>query len=280
VFAQLAADLGWDKLDATAHAMGITSPLNAFPSEVIGGLQYGVSPLEMADAYATIANGGWHMPPTIIDHIVYPDGRTASFGKPPRTKVFTDGETAAAISILKQVITNGTGNPYTYYGCPAAGKTGTANNEDNAWFVGFTPRLSTAVWVGFPQGNISMAGLSGSGFGGPTAGPIWHDFMAKASAGFCSDWPPPTTPWSGVGFVGPHSSAKAAPLPKQAKSAKHGSRSQYNNGTLYAPGVQPPSQTGGTGVPPSGGNSHGGGGGHGGGGNGGGGNGNGGGNGP
>ncbi len=263
VFAQLAADVGWQKLDDTAHAMGITSPLNAYPSEVIGGLSVGVTPLEMSDAYATIANGGWHIPPTIIDHIVFPDGRTVSYGNPPRNKVFTDGETSAAIAIMKQVITNGTGNPYTYFGCPAAGKTGTANNEDNAWFVGFTPKLSTAVWVGYPQGNISMAGLPGGGFGGPTAGPIWHDFMAKASNGYCGDWAPPTTPWSGVAFVGPHSSAKSPTTPttsgSKSKSTNAKSGNQYNNPTLYQGPPQPPSQSGGTGIAGGSGGGHGGG---------------------
>ena len=62
VYAQLAADLGWSKLDATAHAMGIDSPLDGNPAEVIGGLRIGVTPLEMADAYATLANGGCHVP--------------------------------------------------------------------------------------------------------------------------------------------------------------------------------------------------------------------------
>lgn len=261
VFVQLAADLGWSKIDQIAHAMGITSYLAGNPSEVIGGISPGVTPLEMADAYATIANGGWHVPATILDHLVFPDGKTVSYGSLPRIKVFTDGETAAAINILKQVITNGTGNPYTYYGCPAAGKTGTANNQDNAWFVGFTPKLSTAVWVGYPQGNISMASLSTSGFGGPTAGPIWHDFMAKASGGYCGDWPAPTTPWSGTAFVGSHSSAKAPPASTTNNNGTPGN--QYNNPTRYQGAPQPPGGTGGTGVPGSGGNRHGGGGGHG-----------------
>ena len=93
VFAQLAADLGWSKLDQTAHAMGITSPLDGYPAEVIGGLRVGVTPLEMADAYATLANGGSHVPATIINKVVFPDGSTRNFGDPPPKRVFTDGET-------------------------------------------------------------------------------------------------------------------------------------------------------------------------------------------
>jgi penicillin-binding protein 1A len=203
VFAQLATDLGWDKLDQTAHAMGITSPLNAFPSEVIGGLKDCCTMLEMADAYATLANGGSHIPPTILDRVVFQDGSTVNLGDPPHHEVFSDGETYAATKVLESVIQSGTGTAANY-GCPAAGKTGTAENLDNAWFVGYTPELSTAVWVGYPQGNIPMGP---NGFGGTLAAPIWHQYMSQASNGFCGDFPPPTTPWSGVAFVGAHSNA-------------------------------------------------------------------------
>lgn len=201
VFAQLVADLGPDKMDAIAHAMGVTSPLQGLPAEVIGGLKVGVTPLEMADAYATLANGGEHIPPTIIDHVVFPGGRVdRSIGTPPKTRVFSYGEVYAAIQVLKGVITKGTGTA-AQFGCPAAGKTGTAENMDNAWFVGFTPKLATSVWVGYPQGNIPMA----NGFGGSLAAPIWHDFMSSASGGFCGDWAPPADPFHGTAYNGPHS---------------------------------------------------------------------------
>ena len=167
---------------------------------MIGGLTVGVTPLEMADAYATLANGGYHIPPTIIDHVVFPDGSVDnSLGDPPKTQVFSYGETYAAIQVLKGVITSGTGTAANY-GCPAAGKTGTAENLDNAWFVGFTPKLSTAVWVGYPQGNIPMA----DGFGGTLAAPIWHDFMEQASDGYCGDWSRRRCPVDGTEFFGPH----------------------------------------------------------------------------
>ena len=152
MFAQLAADLGWQKLDATAHAMGVTSKLTANPAEVIGGLTYCCTMLEMADAYATLANGGSHVPPTIIDHVVFPNGRVVNLGNPPHTQVFTDGEAYEGTQVLKTVIQSGTGTAANY-GCPAAGKTGTAENEDNAWFVGYTPKIATAVWVGLPTGQ-------------------------------------------------------------------------------------------------------------------------------
>jgi penicillin-binding protein 1A len=203
VFAQLVVDLGPDKMDAIAHQMGIVSPLQGLPAEVIGGLKVGVTPLEMADAYATLANGGYHIEPTIIDHVVFPDGSVDhSIGNPPRTQVFNYSEVYEAIKVLKGVIKSGTGTAADY-GCPAAGKTGTAENLANAWFVGFTPKLATAVWVGYPQGNIGMA----NGFGGALAAPIWHDFMSSASGGYCGDWSPPASQWQGTAFVGPHSAS-------------------------------------------------------------------------
>jgi penicillin-binding protein 1A len=250
VFAQLAADLGWDKLDATAHAMGITSKLDAFPSEVIGGLKYCCTMLEMADAYATLANRGSHVPATIIDHVVFPNGKVVNLGNPPQTRVFTDGEAYAGTQVLRTVIQSGTGTAANY-GCPAAGKTGTANNMDNAWFVGYTPKLSTAVWVGYPQGNLPMP----NGFGGSLAAPIWHDYMVRASNGYCGDFPQPTTVFSGTAFSGPHSSAKSPSPPTNAGQTGPGA---YKNPTLYAqpttPGAPPTTtiQSGGGGVAPPG----------------------------
>ena len=104
VFAQLADDEGYGKLDATAHAMGITSPLDGFPSEVIGGLKYCCTMLEMADAYATLANGGTHVPATILSKVVFPNGKVVNLGDPPHTRVFSDGEAYEGTQVLKTVI--------------------------------------------------------------------------------------------------------------------------------------------------------------------------------
>ncbi len=255
VFAQLGADLGWHKLDEMAYAMGITTHLYGNPSEVIGGLTIGVTPLEMADAYATLANGGTHIPATVIDKVVLPNGRVdTAVGNPPHTKVFTDGETDDAISVLKQVITSGTGTAANF-GCPAAGKTGTANNLDNAWFVGFTPRLSTAVWVGYPQGNIPMS----DGFGGTLAAPIWHDYTQAASDGYCGDWPAPSDPWHGVAFIGPRSAtAGSSSTPGNSGNSGNGGNTGNTGTSSPAPTIaaqpaqpaQPPARTGG-GTPPA-----------------------------
>ena len=250
VFAQMVVDLGPDKMDQIAHAMGITSPLDGNPAEVIGGLRDCCTPLEMADSYATLANGGYHVPATIINKVVFPDGSSLDLGIPAPKQVFSDGETYTATKVLEGVIQSGTGTAANY-GCPAAGKTGTAENYDNAWFVGYSPKLSTAVWVGYPQGNISMS----NGFGGTLAAPIWHDFMQSASAGYCGDFQTPTTPWLGSAFFGAHSSASqptgpAGPTTSTAPTTKKsasGGASPYNNRSLYAQPPQPGAGSGGGG---------------------------------
>ena len=201
IYAQLVADEGMDKFNATAHAMGIVSPLDDNPAEVLGGLTVGVTPLEMADADATLANGGTHVPATVIGRVVFPDGSVRNFGNPRHTPVFPYEEAYAGTSVLKQVITTaGATGTAANYGCPAAGKTGTAENLANAWFVGYTPRMSTAVWVGNPQGNVPMI----NGFGGVLAAPIWRDYMHPASGDYCGNWSPPTTPFAGTPFFGAH----------------------------------------------------------------------------
>jgi penicillin-binding protein 1A len=220
VFVQLAADLGWDKLDDTAHAMGITSPLDGNPAEVIGGLRIGVTPLEMADAYATLANGGTHVPATIIDKVVFPDGSSRDFGNPKPTRVFPYDEAYEGTSVLKQVVTSGTGTSANY-GCPVAGKTGTANNLENAWFVGYSPRMATAVWVGYPQGNFPM----NDGFGGTLAAPIWNQYMKDASSGYCGDWKAPEVPFDGKPFFGPFA-ATGAPVSTPSATTGGGAQPQ------------------------------------------------------
>jgi penicillin-binding protein 1A len=247
VFAQLDADVGPDQVRSTAYAMGITSHLDGLPAEAIGGLRIGVTPLEMADAYSTLANGGSHVPPTIINKVVFPDGSVRNFGDPPHKRVFTDGEAYAATTVLKGVITSGTGTPANY-GCPAAGKTGTAENYENAWFVGYTPRMSTAVWVGYPQGNIPMV----NGFGGTLAAPIWKEYMQSASGGYCGNFPLPTTPFTGTAYFGPHSSTgNPSTLSKNGHSGSSTSTNPYHNPTLFAqpPQPAPGAGTGATGTP-------------------------------
>ncbi len=184
VYAQLDLDVGPENVTQTAHEMGIEAELQSVPAEAIGGLAYGVSPLEQADGYATFASGGVHHDPTAISKVEFPDGKVDEIESEEGERALTPGQAYDVTNVLKGVISEpgATGNGYTNLesGCSeVAGKTGTSEEESDAWFVGYTPEFSTAVWVGHPRSRER------TGFGGPTAGPIWKDYMDAATAGEC-----------------------------------------------------------------------------------------------
>jgi len=188
VFAQLDLDVTPEAVTETAEEMGIESELQSVPAEGIGGLAEGVTPLEMASAYATLANGGIHHEPTAISKVEFPDGRVDEPGADPGERVLTPGEAYEVTRILEGVITQGTGAGYTYMGCSSeAGKTGTSEEESDAWFVGYTPAYSTAVWVGHPKSREY------TGYGGPTAGPVWQNYMSAAQEGDCPEFEVPSS---------------------------------------------------------------------------------------
>jgi penicillin-binding protein 1A len=273
IFAQLDLDVGSDNVKQMAEKLGITSPLDGIPAEGIGGLRIGVTPLEQADAYASFADGGVHHPATAIARVVFPNGKTDIPDAGTATRAISDGIAYEVTDILKGVITQGTGSPYTDFGCPAAGKTGTTEGESDAWFVGYTPRLSTAVWVGHPLSREL------TGFGGPTAGPIWRSYMEAAHGSFCGDFPQPTNPfqpsssWSGAHTVsspsqtyGSGSGSGGTYVPPTSTTGKYPSQ-YYAPGAGAGPSPAPsPGNSGGggppadNGSPPSGGPPSGGGG--------------------
>ena len=143
IYQQLDLDVGPEKVAEVAKKMGITTKLDGIPAEGLGGLRLGVSPLEMASAYATIASYGYATKPTAITKVCIPRGADGDFecqeNVPAREKVFSDGVAAAATEILKANITGGTGGAASI-GCPVAGKTGTVDDFTDAWFVGYTPQ--------------------------------------------------------------------------------------------------------------------------------------------
>jgi penicillin-binding protein 1A len=221
VFAQLGLDVGPDNIARTAYEMGITSPLGVKgprdipcklgahcyipPADAIGGLSVGVTPLEQADAYATLANGGVHHDATAIGKVVFPGGKvdepSASEGK----RVLTPGQAYDVTKVLEGVITSGTGAGYTYMGCQGeAGKTGTSEGLSDAWFVGYTPLYSTAVWTGHPLSRAS------TGFGGPTSGPIWRSYMEAAQGSNCPDFQVPTSLPTLTAYHGEHTASSSS----------------------------------------------------------------------
>jgi len=167
VFAQLAMDVGARNIVRVAHAAGITSPLKAYPSIVLGS--EAVSPLEVADAYATFADLGVRHAPQAIARIVYPDGRT-TVAKVRGVRAIPAGVAYVVDQILAGNTRFGTAAAMpSYYTGVAAGKTGTTENSADAWFCGFDPLLATAVWMGYPQAEIAMPGVQGATY----CVPIW-----------------------------------------------------------------------------------------------------------
>jgi len=176
VFAQLDLDVGPKNVAQTAHSLGIVSPLDGIPAEGIGGLRVGVSPLEMADAYATLAAGGVRHDPVSIGRVVFPGGRTERPDRSPPRRVVSEAVAYEVTRLLHDNITEGTGTA-AYTGCTGqAGKTGTTDRETDAWFAGYQPNLATAVWVGYPQSNaIEMTSVHGiTVYGGTFPAEIWH----------------------------------------------------------------------------------------------------------
>src|SRR4051812_21528539 len=232
VYAQLDLDLGADEVAKTAHKMGITTDLDGLPAEGLGGLRIGVSPLEMADAYATLASGGVHHKPVAITRVEFPDGKSDNLGEVKGNRVMTDGQAYEVTKVLKENVQSGTG-VNANYGCPAAGKTGTTDNFTDAWFVGYEPRLAASVWVGYPNARVEMRSVHGIEVAGATfPSQIWHDFMNVAHRGYCEDFPQPTTPFQSSPFYG-----------KYAKQGAPGDSSVPYNQYLYNGGTQPQTDT-------------------------------------
>ncbi|MEK6277820.1 MAG: transglycosylase domain-containing protein [Actinomycetota bacterium] len=182
VYAQLDLDLGPEEVAATAKSMGITTELDGIPAEGLGGLRLGVSPLEMSDAYATLASGGIHHPPIAIRKVEFPSSRVDHPEKPEGDRVLTEAQAYEVTKILNNNITGGTGTG-AYTGCSGqAGKTGTTDNFNDAWFAGYQPNLSAAVWVGYPNALIEMSSVHGvSVAGGTFPADIWNNFFVNAA---------------------------------------------------------------------------------------------------
>jgi penicillin-binding protein 1A len=202
VFAQLTLDLGPEKVAAMAHRLGVRSNLKTregvyVPSLGLGSA--GVSPLDMASAYATLGAGGIYSEPMAIRKVVLPDGTVdtdAGWGKPERRRVVPDWVADEVTKILEDNIDEGTGTGAgVFFDRPAAGKTGTTDDHTDAWFCGYTPTLSTTVWVGYPQAQIPMENVHGiSVAGGTFPATIWNLFM-RSTIGHTEpvDFPEPSS---------------------------------------------------------------------------------------
>ncbi|MGH9276117.1 MAG: transglycosylase domain-containing protein, partial [Acidimicrobiales bacterium] len=194
LYAQLIMRVGPEEAMAAATSFGIRSPLRTNPAAVLGTNE--VTALDMASAYATFANRGIHVPPVLVTRITRADGTVLFQHQHTQDKVL-DAEVADTLtSILEQVISRGTGTK-AQIGRPAAGKTGTNQEWRDAWFAGYTPELATAVWIGFPQQQISMEPplTRIRVTGGSYPAEVWQRYMQAALADRppAAFHPPPTT---------------------------------------------------------------------------------------
>ncbi len=181
-FVRLSTSVGQDKVMDMAHKMGITQQ-RLFPHLTLSIGDIEATPLEMATVMATIANDGVHQSPYFVQKVMAPNNPVPVIDETNRAglgdRVLDQDVAECAQLMLRGVITGGTGTGYTEVpGHEPFGKTGTTDNRSDAWFLGGTPQMSTAVWFG----NRATNQLS-AGFGGPTAGPIWKRFMVGALEG-------------------------------------------------------------------------------------------------
>jgi penicillin-binding protein 1A len=187
VFAQLTKDVGPASVAREAHALGITSPLDGVFSIGLG--TQAVNPLEMARAYSTFANGGRRVDgavfgnqPRAITQIRDVSGNVIYNNKPVDRRVMSATDAEVVNQLLQGVVTGGTGTAAALPDRPVAGKTGTTENYGDAWFVGYTPQLVAAVWVGYPKGLRPMLTEwhGGPVVGGTFPASIWKTFMQSA----------------------------------------------------------------------------------------------------
>jgi penicillin-binding protein 1A len=183
VFAQLILDVSAEKVVKTARDMGITTEVLPVPAIALGGLEYGVTPLEMASAYGTLANGGIRMPAHGILEVKDAAGTVLSAAAPVEAQAVPANVAYLATDMLKGVISGGTGAK-AKIGRPAAGKTGTTQEYRDAWFVGYTPDLVASVWVGYVDAQREMTSVHGRKVtGGSFPAEIWAAFMKEALKG-------------------------------------------------------------------------------------------------
>jgi penicillin-binding protein 1A len=185
VYAQLTAQVGPQNVRRTARALGITSPLNAYFAIGLG--VEAVNPLEMARAFSTFANGGARIDGSVLGNLPravlrVQDGKVVDENDPVERQVLEPNDAALLTSMLQNVVTGGTGQRAALPDRPVAGKTGTTENHGDAWFVGYTPQLAVAVWVGYPN---KLRPMLTEFEGDPVAGGtfpalIWKEFATKA----------------------------------------------------------------------------------------------------
>ncbi len=172
---KMGKEVGLDKVIQTCRTLGIKSPIEPVVSLPLGAV--GITPIEMAGAFATFASNGWQSETTTILRVTDSDGNILLDNTPKPEQVLNPWATAQINSALQSVVNGGTGKE-AYLGRPVAGKTGTTSSERDVWFVGYVPQLAAAVWIGKDDFTPLGQGVTGGTF----AAPIWRNFMREALA--------------------------------------------------------------------------------------------------
>ena len=241
VYAQLGIDVGPENFAEMAKNMGIESKLDGFYAEALGGTTECCTVLEMSNAYATIANGGVHHEPTAIERVEFPDGETDEPTDLEGDRVVEDGVAYEVADVMTGTLDYGTATCCDIP-CPAAGKTGTTELQSDAWFVGYTPHVSTAVWTGNPDARVPLPG-----YGADLSAPIWHDFMIVAASEPCDDFPLPENP-AELGTFFSDNTVSSSSLDDDDDTEEDETTDETDDGAVspeedpdnYAPGVQEP----------------------------------------
>ena len=240
VYAQLALRIGTERIRRVAHAMGIARPVGADPAIALGGLRHCCTPIEMALAYSTLANRGIRvtgsMPvrrpgpgevpdptltPIAIRRVEDSAGKVIDINKPQKVQAISRESALQAIDMLRSVVRVGTAKRINDFPRPVAGKTGTTEDYVDAWFVGMTPTLTTAVWNGFPTIRVPMVKQFQGGpvFGGTFPALLWKAFTQAALEGTPKrNWGPPA-PVSGAEImIDPATGLRAGPNCPRARA--------------------------------------------------------------
>jgi penicillin-binding protein 1A len=214
VYAQLAADLGEHTITEMAYKLGVRTHLSSLAAEALGGLTLGVTPLEMANVYATLADGGWRNTPIAITKVVFPDGHAdTSWNDDHRVRAVSEAVAAEETSILEQNVQSGTATR-SAIDCPTAAKTGTTSELVDAWLDGYNPRYSTVVWMGYPNRRVSMTDVHGEPQqGGYLPAEIWHAYMAEVVGSRCVPFPASREAISYQPFFGKYASTGRSAVP-------------------------------------------------------------------
>jgi penicillin-binding protein 1A len=249
VYAQLAADLGEDTVTQMAYKMGVKTHLSSYPAEALGGLTLGVTPLEMAEVYATLADGGYRNEPIAITKVVFPDGKVdSSWGTPHRERVLSTAITGEETAILHQNVLGGTAGK-SAIDCPTAAKTGTTSELYDAWLDGYNSRYATVVWMGYPKRNISMTDVHGQPQqGGYLPADIWHAYMSQVVEGqSCAPLNESSEGIEYKPFYGKYAATGLALAAKEraaeAKQKKHEHKPKGSPQEAPSPGPGPPAET-------------------------------------